>query len=542
MERYKTGGATVSGFDLVIRNARIVDGTNSPWFRGDVGIRKGKIEYVGSLPKGVPCGEEIDAGGKVLAPGFVDMHTHNDFLLLGEPASVSKLKQGVTTIMIGQCGISPAPIDQDKVSLLDAYTGFVKAGVKPEWNWKSFGDYLSVLDGLDLGVNVGSFVGHGTIRLNVLGFESRNPSAEELARMREFARQAMEDGAYGMTSGLIYPPGVYSTSVEIEEIASGLKDRNGIYLSHMRNESVDVVKSVHETLAVAEKAGIPGQVLHHKACGRKNFGKVRDTLALLEKARDRGVDMTVDQYPYAASSTTLRSILPPWVHEGGLAKVMERLSDPALRERIKKEILTTDDWENMVLSSGGPEGVMVVYSPETPQYEGKRLPDIARAMGRDPLEAAFEVILANHGADTSCYFMLDEDDVKFVMKHPLVMVASDTIPPAPGAKCHPRSNGTFPRVLGKYVREEKTLRLEEAVWKMSGFPATRLQLQGKGFIKAGMDADMVLFDPDIVRDGATFEDPFGDPVGISRVFVGGRLAVKDGSFTGAAAGKVLRKN
>ncbi len=504
-------------------------------------MRGGRIEYVGSLPEGVVAASVVDAEGRVLAPGFIDMHTHNDFLLLKEPATVPKLKQGVTTIMIGQCGISAAPIAEDKVELLNSYTGFIMAGATPRWNWRSFGDYLDVLDELELGVNVGSFVGHGTIRLNVLGFESRKPTEAEVAKMRDLAHGAMEEGAFGMTSGLIYAPGVYSTDEEVEEIAKGLTKRQGVYLSHMRNESADVVKSVQETISVAERAGIPGQVLHHKACGRKNFGKVRETLDVLEKARSRGVDMTVDQYPYAASSTTLRSILPPWVHEGGVAKVLERLSDSSLRERLKQEILTTEGWENMLLSSGGPEGVMVVYTPMTPEYEGKTLPVIAAMTGKEPLDAAFDIIVANKGSDTACYFMLDEDDVQYVMKHPLVMVASDTIPSAPGAKCHPRTNGTFPRVLGRYVREEKTLRLEEAVWKMSGFPAARLGLSKKGIIREGMDADLVIFDPETVIDGATFENPFGEPKGISHVFVAGRLAMRDGEYTGAAAGKVLRK-
>ena len=532
----------MADFDLVIRNARIVDGTGTPWYRGDAGVRDGVIEAVGTLPPGVPCASEIDAGGDVLAPGFIDMHTHNDFLLLGDGAGVSKLRQGVTTILVGQCGISAAPIRDERVSLLDAYTGFIRAGVTPEWNWRSFAEYLDVLDGLDLGLNVGSFVGHGTIRLNVLGFENRLPSPDELREMREMARAALEEGAFGMTSGLIYPPGVYSTSEEIEEIARGLTERRGLYLSHMRNESSGVVESVRETIAVAERAGIPAQVLHHKATGRANHGKVRKTLALLEEARERGVDMTVDQYPYTAGSTTLRSILPPWVNEGGLEKLMERLRDPVLRERIRQEILTTDGWENMLMSCGGPEGVLVAYTPETPEFEGKRLPEIGEMTGRDPLDAAFEVILANRGSDTACYFHMDEDDVKYVLAHPLVMVASDTIPPAPGAKCHPRTNGAFPRVLGRYVREEKVLGLEEAVRKMSGFPAARLGLQKKGLVKPGMDADLVLFNPDTVRDGATFEDPFGEPEGISHVFVAGKLAVKNGVFTGATAGKVLRRS
>ncbi len=374
----------MADFDLVIRNARIVDGTGTPWYRGDAGVRDGVIAAVGTLPPGVPCAEEIDAGGEVLAPGFIDMHTHNDFLLLGDGAGVSKLRQGVTTILVGQCGISAAPIRDERVPLLDAYTGFIRAGVTPEWNWRSFAEYLDVLDGLDLGLNVGSFVGHGTIRLNVLGFENRLPSPDELREMREMARAALEEGAFGMTSGLIYPPGVYSTSGEVEEIARGLTERRGLYLSHMRNESSGVVESVRETIAVAERAGIPAQVLHHKATGRANHGKVRETLALLEEARERGVDMTVDQYPYTAGSTTLRSILPPWVNEGGLEKLMERLRDPVLRERIRQG--DPDDGQlgehaDELRRPGGCPGGLY---PGDAGIQGKRLPEIGEMTGRDP--------------------------------------------------------------------------------------------------------------------------------------------------------------
>jgi len=529
------------GFDLVIRNARIVDGANSPWYRGDVGVRDGTIVFVGTLPADAAAASEIDAADRALAPGFIDMHTHNDFLLLKEPASVPKLKQGVTTVMVGQCGISAAPVRPEKAPLLESYTGFIMAGASPGWHWRSFGEYLDVLGGLELGVNVGSFVGHGTIRLNVLGFEDRTPSRDELAAMRDHARRAMEEGAFGMTSGLVYAPGVYSAPEEVEEIAKGLVERRGLYLSHMRSESDDVVASVRETIAVAEKLGIPGQVLHHKACGRRNRGKVKETMRLLEEARERGVDMTADQYPYAAGSTTLRSILSPWVHEGGVDRLIERLADSALRERLKREIPEAEGWENMLRNSGGPEGVMMLYCPKTPDFEGKRLTEIGAMTGSDPLDAAFDIIIANRGSDTACFFQLAEEDVQFVMKHPLVMVASDSIPPALGAKCHPRTNGTFPRVLGRYVREQKILRLEEAVWKMSGFPAARLGLAKKGLVREGMDADLVLFDPETVIDGATFEDPFGSPKGISHVFVSGRLAVHNGEYTGAAAGKVLRK-
>lgn len=529
-------------YDLVIKNAKIVDGSNSPWFWGDVAIKEGKIAFIGKLPEGADTGKIIDAKGQVLAPGFIDTHTHSDFLLFRDPVSLSKLQQGVTTQFIGQCGMSAAPITPEKVELLDKYVGFIKAGANPKWNWQTFGEYLDALEDLELGTNVGAFVGHGTIRLAVMGFDSRVPAYEELSEMRTLANNAMADGAFGMTSGLIYPPGVYSKPDELVEIAKGLKEYNGLYLSHMRNESYAVVDSVKETINVAEKAGIPGQIVHHKACGTKNYGLVKKTIKLLEEARERGVDMTVDQYPYTAGSTTLRSILPPWVHEGGMDKVIQRLKDPACKAKIVDEINTTDNWENMIKNCGGPTGVMVVYTPYTPQFEGKNLVEIGQMMDMNPLEAAFEVIIANKGSDNSCFFMLDEEDVKFVMKHPLTMIASDSISAAPGAKCHPRTNGTFPRVLGKYVREEKTLRLEEAVWKMTGFPASRLNMQSKGLIKVGLDADLVIFNPDTVIDRADFKDPFKEPAGIDYVVVNGKIVIQEGKHKDIKAGKVIRSS
>jgi N-acyl-D-amino-acid deacylase len=339
-----------------------------------------------------------------------------------------------------------------------------------------------------------------------------------------------------MTTGLIYPPGVYSEPEEIEEIAKVLKDYNGVYLSHIRNESFDVVKSVKEIIHVAEVADIPVQVHHHKAMGIKNWGLVKETLKLIEEARNKGLDVTLDQYPYTASSTTLRACLPPWVHEGGIEKIITRLNDPDTKARIIDEIENTDD-----KNSNGASGVLVSYTPYTPQYEGKTLDVIAKMEGKEPLEILCDIIAANKGNDTACYFMIGDDDIKYVMKSPYTMIGSDSIPVAPGAKCHPRTNGTFPRVLGKYVREEKTLTLEEAVNKMTGYPASRFNIKGKGLIKEGYDADLVIFNPDTVIDGSDYEDPFKDPIGINYVLVNGQLVIKDGEVTGKTPGKVLRR-
>ena len=531
----------MSSFDLVIKNAKVIDGTGNPWFYGDVGIKDGKISHIGTLQEIVDCHEIIDAKHQVLAPGFIDCHTHSDFVLLRDPGMLSKLKQGVTTQMIGPCGISAAPISPARVSLLDNYAGFAKGGVKPKYNWETFDDFLNVIGKLPLGTNVGAYVGHGTVKINVMGFESRKPTDEELKEMKKQVREAMEDGAFGLSTGLIYPPGVYSEPEEIEEIAKELKNFNGVYLSHIRNESHDLLKSVKETIRVAEVANIPVQIHHHKAMGIKNWGLVKESIKLIEEARNKGFDVTIDQYPYTASSTTLRACLPPWVLEGGIEKIVERLNDPLIRARIIDEIEYTDNWENFYKNSNGASGVLISYTPQTPEFEGKTLNEVGNITGKGPLEALCDIIAINKGNDNACFHMLSEDDVNYVMKSPYTMIGSDSIPVSPGAKCHPRTNGTFPRVLGKYVREDGTITLEDAVKKMTGYPANRFNIKGKGLIKIGYDADLVIFDPDTVMDGATYDDPFKEPIGISHVLVNGQLAIKDGESTGNTSGIVIRK-
>lgn len=528
-------------FDYVLKNAKIVDGSGAPWFKGDVGIDRGVISAVGKLPETVRAKEEIDLSGKILCPGFIDIHTHSDFLLLRDSLILSKLRQGVTTQGIGQCGLSPAPLSDDKIELLDRYLGFIKAGVQPEWSWRTFGDWLDVLESLDLGTNIAAFVGHGTVRIAVMGFEDRGASDEEIRKMRDLVESSVEDGAFGLSSGLIYAPGVYSSPDEIAQVCMGLKDKNALYESHMRNESADVVAATQEIIDLARKDGISVQISHHKALGRSNWGLVRETLEKVDRARSEDIDVTLNQYPYTSCSTTLRAILPPWVQEGGVDSVISRLEDQSLRERIKEEVNGVSSWENMFRHAGGSSGTRVLYSPVTPELEGLTLLEIGAKLHKDPVDAAFDVITANNGADNASYDSMSEEDVKFVMKHRAVMIASDSIPPAEGAKTHPRTCGTNPRVLGKYVREEKVLSMEEAVWKMSGFPAWRLGLQKKGLIREGMDADLVVFDPETVVDMATFEDPERGPEGIEYVFVNGVKSIERGVYTGKRAGRVLRK-
>jgi len=531
-------------YDVILKNSRILDGTCSPWFRGAVGVRDGKIARIGKLPDGAKAREVIDVQDKFLCPGFIDSHTHSDFVLLREPDALSKLKQGVTTQVIGQCGFSPAPVKTGKIKLLDSYMGFIKAGVEPRWNWRSFGEWLDVLDSLDLGTHVAGMFGHGTIRIDVMGFDDRIPTAGEMKEMKSLVRESMREGAFGMTSGLAYPPGMYSSREELLEITSVLSEFDGLYATHMVNESNDIIQCVKDTIENAGRNNIRAQISHHKVSGEKNWGRIKETLELIGEARRNGIDIAADQYPYTATSTTLRSILPPWVSEGGLSRTIERLEDKDMRARIKEEILAPDAdwWENQLENCGGPENAVLLYTPETPDYQGKSLLEISGITGKDFLDTAFDIIIQNRGCDTACYFEVSEEDVRYAMRSPLVMIASDSIPPAPGARCHPRANGTFPRVLGKYVREEGILSLEQAVWKMSGFPASRLGLRNKGLIRTGMDADLVVFDHQEVSDGADYNHPDRDPEGILYVFVHGEKVLDRGTYTHRTPGKVIRRS
>lgn len=524
----------------LIRNARIIDGAGTPWFRGDVAVDDGKIAAMGTL-HGIEAATTIDAEDKYVTPGFIDAHTHSDFVLLESPSALAKLRQGVTTQLIGECGYSAAPVTDESIEPYNQYVGFLRAGVEPKWTWRSFKEWLDHLAGLPLGTNVRSYVGHATIWMTTLGFTYREPSPEEMNKLIAVLERCIDEGACGMTSGLIYSPGMHCPPMEMSSIARGLIPRRGVYESHMRNESSSMVECVKETIAVGESNGIPIQIAHHKAGGPKNWGALKQSLKLIEEARERGVDVTFNQYPYDSASTTLRAILPGWVQQGGVEALCERLQSKEVRERLAKEVTQQNcEWDNFYENSNGAEGVILLYFPKTPEVEGKTLAEAAEMYNKSPVETAFDLIAANKGEDTSAYRMMSESDILLGLSHPAGMVASDSIPAPEKAKSHPRGFGAFPHLLDRYVKQTGALRLEEAVRRITSAPARRLSIMDRGLLAPGLCADLVLLNMDTLKDNATYENPQSPPDGIEIVMVNGEVALENGVPKQLGHGSVLR--
>lgn len=525
-------------YDLIITNGCIVDGTGGPKFNADIGINEGKIAKVGSL-KGSEAKEVINAEQAVVSPGFIDIHCHSDALLFKKPKELGKILQGVTTEVIGNCGISATPTSQSHLEVLKKYTASIFANIELPWNWSSTGDFLDSLEIQKPISNVASLVGHGTIRIAVMGFDNREPDQQELDKMKRLVASAMDEGAFGMSSGLIYPPGLFSKTQEMIELCKVVAKKNGIYTTHMRGETDDVIMSVNETIKVAAKSGVATQISHHKTAGRDNWGKCRETMHLIDRAREQGLDITCDVYPYIAASTMLGTLLPPWVQEGGVAKLLDRLKDKANCQKIKDDIKNgIPGWENYVKAAGW-DNIIIASCKNNKSYEGQSINAVAKAKGVEPADALFEMLIEEEADVLMVVFMMCEDDVSYILKHPAVMVASDAIP-SPG-KTHPRFFGTFPRVLSKYVRVEKVLSLEEGIKKITSMPSKRLGLKDRGIIKEGMWGDIVIFNPDTISDRATFMKPQQYPDGISYVLVNGKIVVHNNHYTGATVGHVLRK-
>jgi len=499
-------------YDLVIRGGRVVDGSGNPWHRADVAIRGDTIVAV--KPAIETGGARVlEARGQIVCPGFIDLHTHARRAIFDLPSADNYVRQGVTTLLEGNDGDSVLPVREflDRVS-----------ATRPA-------------------VNVGTFIGQGSVREEVVGRADRAATPEELERMKALVLQGMLEGAFGLSTGLAYVPGTFTPTEEVVELAKAAGASGGIYITHMRNESSKVIESVRETIAIAEKASLPGQITHHKVSGPRNWGKSVETLALVAEARSRGVDVTMDQYPYTASRTGISTLFPSWALEGNREERAARLKDPATRGRIRKAVIDNLRGDR---AGGNPKNVVISFSDADRTLEGKSLADLARERGRKPtVENAADVVLEiveKGGTTRAIYHVMGEADVERILRDPLTMIASDGEVVIFGeAAPHPRSYGTFARVLSAYVREKKVLRLEEAVRKMTSAPAQRIGLVGRGLLRAGMKADIAVFDPATVRDRSTYEKPHQYSEGFSAVLVNGEIVYEEGRMTGARPGRAL---
>lgn len=541
-------------YDLLIKGGRIIDGSGNPWIRADIGIIDGRISDILRVQSSAAAArEEIDARGMVVCPGFIDIHSHSDFVLLVNPMAESKVRQGVTTEVIGNCGDSAAPAEGEAAE--SARKTLAELGI--ELDWSSFSEYLQHLERMGVSVNVATLVGHGTVRKSVMGYENRPPKEGEMEEMRYLVAEAMEAGAFGLSSGLVYPPGRFAETWELIELCRVVAEYGGFYATHVRGERETLIEAVLEAVEIGERAGIPVQISHHPAkIGA--WGRSRETLRIIDEARARGLDITFDLHAYLAGSTGVSALLPPWAQEGGAERMMERLGNPNIRRRIMMDMLEErvpgpgpcglvkrGMWDRIILSSCRRNRDLI----------GRSIDEIARLKGIDPFEAYFRLLIEEETSGSIIGYYYNEEDIRTVLRHPSSMIGSDGYALAPyGAlgrgMMHPRSYGAFPMIIRKYVRgmgnEDlrdtggRIITLEEAVRKMASLPAQRVGLLDRGLLKVGMWADIIILDPERVRDRATYLDPYQYPEGIEYVIVNGGVVVRRGMHTGALPGKILR--
>jgi N-acyl-D-amino-acid deacylase len=535
---------TPAPYDVLIAGGRLVDGTGAPWFRGDLAISGDRIVAIGDLGA-APATLRVDATNLVVAPGFIDMLGQSEFNVLVDGRAASKIMMGVTTEVTGE-GSSIAPVNARMI-----------AQDKAQWDhygltqdFQTLAGYFTRLETRSkTTINLGSFVGAGGVRDHAIGRENTPASPAQLDEMKRLVGQAMEEGALGLSTSLQYVPDRFATTEEVIELAKVARQYGGVYLTHQRSESGQIFESLDEVIRISREARIPAEIWHLKTAYKANWGKMPEVLARIRAARASGIDVTANQYPYTRASNGLDACLPLWVREGGIDAMMPRLQDPATRERIKREMddPNAQDWENQWYGSGGGDGVMVaaVLNPDLRKWEGMTLTEIGKAMGKDPRDAVMDLVIADRGETDCIIAIMDERDVRAALKDPLVSIDTDSGAraedgPLAESKSHPRGWGTFARILGHYVRDEKLLTLEDAVRKMTSQPAARVGLVDRGILRPGMAADVTVFDPATIRDVATFEDPNHYAAGVKHVFVNGQAVVKDGAITDARPGRPLR--
>jgi len=528
-------------FDLVITNGHIIDGTGSPWYSGDVGIRNGKIAGIGNL-SAAPRKRTIDADGKVVAPGFIDMLGQSELSILVEPRLPSKIYQGITTEITGEGG-SAAPLN-DAIIQSDR-PSYEHYKITPDW--RTFRQYFSRLEKQGMGINLASYVGATQVRRMVLGDDNKQPTSDQLEHMKALVREAMKDGAVGVSTALEYAPAPYARTEELIALAAEGGKLGGIYATHMRDESDSVLEAIDEALRIGREAHVPVEIWHLKVAGKNNWGRMPEVIAKINAARAGGADVSADTYAYTAWFNDFSAFIPPWAHDGGTAKLVERLKDRATRERIRKDMLApSKDWDNEWQEIPGPEAILIgiVQNPKMLPLQGKRLSEIAKLWNKDPMDALFDFLIEDPNAGVAVFGM-SQPDVTLALQQPWVAIDNDSSGTSPEGILgqehpHPRAYGTFPRILRKYVREDKALTLEDAIRKMSALPAQRMRLTDRGVLKAGMWADVVIFDPATVRDLATFDNPNQLSQGMDYVLVNGVAVIEQSKMTGALPGKVLR--
>jgi len=545
-------------FDLVIKNGKVVDGTGNAWYMADIGIQGEKIVRIGVIPEDQAT-SVINAEGLVISPGFIDAHSHTDFVLpLKNHMEIvgGYLEQGITTLVTGNCGLSPAPVNPSSLELLKNYTGFLLAG-DIGWNWTTLKGFLDRLEDTGVGYNVVPLISHGAVRIAVMGFDAGPPDEAQLKEMRDLVAQSMEDGAFGISAGLIYAPGMFASTDELVEITKPLIPYNGVFTCHVRGSSETGLEATKEIIEIGRINGIPVEHSHIEAFGEKNWNHIDEQIVLHESARKEGVDIMFDVIPYVAANTTLLACFPPYAFEGGMDRFMARLSDPKQRKKIKYDVENMVSewptwlarrWPHNLVRATGWKNIQLIWVPgeKNAHYVGKSMIEIGKLQNKDPFDAAVDILLDENGAAMALYFGvsgdLDGDEgLKKFLTHPNGAINTDAIVTGSGV-AHPAAVGAFPRILGQYVREQKLMSLEEAIRKMTSLTAQRFSIQDRGLIKEGMQADITIFDEEEIYDNATYTESDKGPSGIEYVLINGQLALEKGVMNkGLKAGKVLRR-